>query len=152
MEIVRWLGEHGESLLSSLGIVGGLAFTGVGLHRDSRARRIENLISLTQQHREIWAQVLDAPALARVAEPLRDIRKEPATERERLFLQSLVLYLGTVHRAVQLDELLKPHGMEQDIRDFFTRPLPHMFWLEIRRYQDPDFSDFVERNLNAISS
>ena len=147
MEITRWLVQHVGSLLESVGIIGGLIFTGVGLHRDSKARRIENMINLTQQHRDIWTQVMDEPELMRVQEAGRDIEKESPTIRERLFVRSLILHLSTVYRAVKLDELLKPHGMERNIRQFFVLPLPRAVWHEIRAYQDPDFVAFVEAQL-----
>lgn len=147
MEVTNWLIHHGESLLESVGIIGGLIFTGVGLHRDSKARRIENMISLTQQHRDIWRQAMEAPELMRVQEESRDIVKEPLTSRERLFVRALILHLSTVYRAVKLDELLKPHGMERNIRQFFTLPIPRTVWSEISPYQDPDFVLFVEEQL-----
>ncbi|MBK8092220.1 MAG: hypothetical protein IPK32_09660 [Verrucomicrobiaceae bacterium] len=147
MEVARWLVHHGESLLESIGIIGGLIFTGIGLHRDSKARRIENMISLTQQHRDIWSRVMDAPELAGVQEAGRDLVKEPPTDRERLFMRSLILHLSTVYRAVKMDELLKPHGMERNVCVFFSAPLPLRVWTEIREFQDPDFVVFVEKQL-----
>lgn len=147
MEVVRWLTEHGGSVLEGVGIVGGLIFTGVGLHRDSKARRIGNLIGLTQQQRDIWNRAMEEPELIRVQAAERDIMKEPPTTREKLFVRSLVIYLATVHRAVRLDELLRPHGMERDIREFFSKPLPRDVWNDLRPYQDPDFVAFVEAQL-----
>lgn len=147
MEVTRWLVHHGESLLESVGIIGGLIFTGIGLHRDSKARRIENMISLTQQHRDIWRQAMESPELIRVQEQGRDLEKEPLTERERLFVRSLILHLSTVYRAVKLDELLKPHGMERNIRQFFAAPAAWAVWSGLKDYQDPDLVAFVERLL-----
>ena len=147
MEVTRWLVHHSESLLESIGIIGGLIFTGVGLHRDSKARRIGNLIGLTQQQRDIWNRAMEEPELIRVQAAERDVVKEPPTTREKLFVRSLVIYLATVHRAVRLDELLRPHGMERDIRDFFSSPLPRVVWNDLRPYQDPDFVKFVEEQL-----
>lgn len=147
MEVTHWLVQHGESLLESVGIIGGLIFTGVGLHRDSKARRIENMISLTQQHRDIWKQAMETPELMRVQEATRDISKEPPTTCERLFVRSLILHLSTVYRAVKLDELLRPHGMERDIRHFLSASVPRVVWNKIRAYQDRDFVAFVESQL-----
>lgn len=147
MEVTRWLVNHGASLLEAVGIIGGLIFTGVSLHRDSKARRIGNLIGLTQQQRDIWNRAMEDPELVKVQEPQRDIMKEPPTTREKLFVRSLVIYLATVHRAVRLDELLRPHGMERDIREFISKPLPRDVWNELRPYQDPDFVEFVEQQI-----
>jgi len=48
---------------------------------------------------------------------------------------------------VKLDELLKPHGMERNIRQFFAAPAARTVWSGIKDYQDPDFVAFVERQI-----
>lgn len=145
MEITRWLMQHGHSLLESAGIIGGLIFTGVGLHRDSKARRIENMISLVAQHRDLWRQASGDAKIAAIFDSQRDALRVPPTPAERDFLCSVILYLSTVYRAVKLDELLRPAGMEKDIRDFFSLPIPRDVWRDLRAYQDPDFVAFVEQ-------
>ncbi len=58
-------------------------------------------------------------------------------------LITVIPYLGTVYRAVKLDELLRPYGMDKDVREFFARPVPRAVWDDLRAYQDPDFMQFV---------
>lgn len=149
MEITRWLVHHGESLLESIGIIGGLLFTGIALHRDSRARRVENLFTITQHHRELWRMGAENPSLARVLIPERDVLNEPPSPQERLFVRSLILHLGTVYRAIKLDEILQPQGLEGDVRSFFLKPVPRLVWGDEKRFQDHDFVVYVEEQING---
>jgi hypothetical protein len=61
MEVSSWLAQHWFDLLQTLGIIGGLTFTGYSLRQDERARRIGYLISIKQQYREIWEELYDRP-------------------------------------------------------------------------------------------
>ncbi len=148
MEVTRWLMQHGESLLEGIGIVGGLIFTGLGLHRDSRARRVENLLTITQHHRELWRSLDANGALARAFDGQRDALRDPPSQEERRFIRSAILHLGTVYRAIKLDEVLKPQGMDADIRAFFAKPIPHDVWNDEKRFQDKDFVAYIDRLLS----
>ncbi len=53
MGILRWLAENWFTLLNVIGIVGGLFFTGHSLRSETKTRRVANLLSLTQAHRDI---------------------------------------------------------------------------------------------------
>ncbi len=147
MEVTRWLVHHGESLLESVGIIGGLIFTGVALHRDSRARRIQNLLTLTQHHRELWRKAEESPELLRIFDRDRQVQTTPVTERERLFVRSLIMHLSAVFRAARLDEILRINGVEQDVRSFFSSPVPADVWRDVKRFQEDDFVRFVEKAL-----
>lgn len=65
MDFVPWLSLHWFTLLQSIGIVGGLLFTGVSLRIDTKVRRVSTLITITQQHRDIWTQLYRRPEMAR---------------------------------------------------------------------------------------
>ena len=75
----------------------------------------------------------------------RDALREPPSQQEKLFVRSLILHLGTVYRAIKLDEMLKPQGMDADIRSFFLKPVPKLVWSEEKLYQDHDFVIYVEK-------
>jgi hypothetical protein len=143
MEIVRIVLHHAESVLQSVGIIAGLFFTGFSLRSEARARRIGNLILLTQQHRDIWAQLYERPDLSRVLDPNANILSEPPTSEERLFVRFLILYLGTVYRAIRFDEILRPDGLTRDVKEFFALPIPKQIWSELEAYQDRDFVKFI---------
>ena len=145
MEIIHWFTNHGESLLQSAGIIGGLVFTGISLRSEAKARRISNLIALTQQHRDIWKQLYEQPELARVLNPSVDLKTDPVRREERLLVRFLILYLGAVYKATEFDELLRPDGMQKDVREFFALPIPTAVWQELKKFQDENLVLFIER-------
>ena len=54
MELYHWMDNHGFDLLEAVGIIASLTFTAVSFRRDDRSRRVGNLLTLTQSHREVW--------------------------------------------------------------------------------------------------
>src|SRR5258708_5149420 len=101
MGFLHWFGQNWFVLLQSLGIVGGLLFTAVSLRIDTKVRRVGNLISVTHEHRDIWTQLYQRPELWRVLEQNVDLRKEPLTNEEELFVNLLILHLVSVHEAIK---------------------------------------------------
>lgn len=148
MEILHWLLQHGQSAIETIGIIAGLIFTGTSLRSETKARRVGNLIALTAQHRDIWKQVYEHPELTRVSDPQANLKANPPSAGEALFVRFLILYLGTLYRSIRLDELLKPDGMERDVRDFFALPIPREVWRELKKFQDRDFVTFIDRIAN----
>jgi hypothetical protein len=82
----QWLAENWFNLFSSVGIIGGLWFTAVSLHSETKTRRVANLLSVTANHREIWKVFLNDKQLARIRDVSADTRKQPITEAERIFV------------------------------------------------------------------
>ena len=144
MASLSWLTDHWFDLLQSAGIVGGLAFTGFALRTDARSKRVQNLLTVTQNHRQIWEQLYSRPKLARVLEPLPDIVRHPITHEEQLFVKFLYLHLYTVYRAIRSDLYYTPKELAADVRALLSLPIPREVWMELRTSQDPDFVAFVE--------
>src|SRR5437762_1629442 len=99
MEVFQWGIKHCLDLLQSLGIVGGLLFTGISLKVDARVRRVQSLLKITEQHRNIWSRLYDNPELGRVTDSNADLEILPTTREEELFVQLLVLHLNSVYNA-----------------------------------------------------
>ena len=142
-----WLQENIAELLNAAGIVGGLLFTAFSFRVQARERRLSNLIALTQAHREIWARLYDEPDLSRIREKKVDLSNCPATEKEKLFLTSLILHLNCVYRAITLGMFPELEGLRRDIREFYSLPIPQAIWERLRPLQDRDFVAFVESTL-----
>jgi hypothetical protein len=144
MALLNWFAEHWFDFLQSLGIMGGLALTTVALRTDARAKRVQNLLIVTQNHREIWEQLYSRPKLARVLEPLPDISRHPITHEEQLFVKFLFLHLYAVYRAINSDLYYTPKELAADVRSLLSLPIPREVWMEIKSSQDSDFVAFVE--------
>ena len=69
-----WIAQNWFNILSSIGIIGSLLFTGISLRSETTTRRIGNLLLLTQSQRELWSELFSHPRLARVLEPKADVK------------------------------------------------------------------------------
>jgi hypothetical protein len=145
MEGLQWIGEHWFDLLQTVGIIGGLLFTAYTTRKDDRSRKIANLIAIKQQYREIWKELYDRPQLARVLEKWVDLEAQPTSLQEWLFVKLLILHLDAVHHAMKADMFVSLEGLQKDVKEFFSAPIPRAIWEKLKPFQDKDFVEFVER-------
>ncbi|HTB64170.1 MAG TPA: hypothetical protein VK737_11360 [Opitutales bacterium] len=144
MFLLSWLAIHWFDLLQTVGIVGGLFFAGLSLHKDTDAQRVANLLNLTGQHRDIWKMLFEEPKLSRVLEPKIDLAKNPMTGDESRFVGFLILHLNASFKAIKAGVLMKAEGLASDIQQFFDLPIPQSVWQKLRKFYDADFVAFVE--------
>jgi hypothetical protein len=141
----NWVQTHWLDTLQSLGIVAGLSFTGLSSFREHRSRRIQNLLSINSNHRQIWMQVFTHPQLFRVLSPKADVRRKPVTPTEGIFVNLIILHLTTVFAAMRSGLLKKPQGTDADLKEFFSLPIPRQVWQDTLKYRDKDTRRYVER-------
>jgi len=144
MGVLDWLSHNWFTLLQSLGIVGGLFFTGTALMIDARVRRVGNSFEITKQHREIWSHLFSKPSLARVLDASADVARQPITQEEELFVQMLLLHLANAHQASNARMVVAPQGLQADVAAFFSLPIPNAVWQTNQIFQDSEFVEFVE--------
>jgi hypothetical protein len=144
MGLLPWIAENWFVLLQSVGIVGSLLFTGLALRADANARRISNLLTITEGHRNLWLHFSRRPELARVIDKDADLQKEPVTEAEHTFVTLLILHLSSAFHAHDDSLRVNPDGLRKDIESFFSLPIPNAVWTDAVKFQDHDFVRFVE--------
>ena len=144
MGFLGWVEEHWFTLLQTLGIVGGLIFSGLGFRLDVKSRRISNLIALTAGHRDIWSEFYRRPELARVLNPNVNLQEAPITETERLFVTLIIVHLSCTYHALENALSVKPDALRQDIKGLFSLPIPRAVWENMKSLQDREFVKFVE--------
>jgi hypothetical protein len=144
MGFYSWLEQNWFTFLQSLGIIGGLLFTAISLQVDAKVRRVGNLITITQHHREIWTHIFTRPELVRVLDISADLNTKKVSTEEEWFVRLLILHLGSVYHAIKHGMFLKPQGLDADVRTFFSCPIPKAVWEKVRLFQDRDFVKFVE--------
>ena len=91
--MAQWFAENWFNLFSSAGIIGGLWFTAVSLHSETKTRRIANLLTLTANYREVWKEFFRSPELARVIDPSADVAKQPVTPAEEFFVNIVISHI-----------------------------------------------------------
>lgn len=139
-----WLSENWFTLLETGSIVGSLLFTAFSMRADTKTRRITNALAITQNHREIWAEVFDKPELSRVLDVTVDLDEMPLRREEQIFVNFVILHLNSVFDAMKHKLIIKPEGLHRDVGRFFTLPIPRAVWKKMKSLHEDDFIEFVE--------
>ena len=144
MQTLRWLAENWFTYLNAVGVVGGLFFTGYSLHSETKTRKIANLLTLAQSHRDVWKEALQEPKLHRVLAIKPDLHRSPVTREEEIFVTLVFQHLGIVVRTMKNELTINPEGLRRDVAEFLALPIPKTVWNRIKHVQDRDFVAFVE--------
>ncbi|MCI0562263.1 MAG: hypothetical protein MN733_27570 [Nitrososphaera sp.] len=144
MGVSRWLAQNWFSLLQSLAILAGLVFTGLSFRLSARTQQGTNLIAFKEEHRKLWTALYENRELKRVPRLSVDLRREPVTESERLFVKLLIAHLYTGHQLLNKRLLIRPVNLDKDVASFFSLPIPRAVWQKIKPLQDENFVKFVE--------
>jgi hypothetical protein len=144
MGFYHWLSQNWFALIQTGAMAGGLLLVGVAMLLEARARRVGNLIRLTEQHRELWERMYTDPQLARILNPHADLSRTPVTAEEELFVIFLILHLSSTYYAMRAGFFQKLRGLRKDIEQFFSLPIPRAVWLKVRDLQDEPFVRLVE--------
>jgi hypothetical protein len=150
---VQWF-----QLLQTIAIISSLLFTAYQLKRTIRNERVTHMLAVTQAHRDIWSKVYDHPELSRIRKSAVNLEVNPITEAERLFVSLLILHLSCVLELSAKGLIIPIEGMDEDIRQFFSRPIPQKVWSDISHLQNIRLVQLVENAIkrgelvNAMSS
>lgn len=139
------MGAHWFDFLQTASILVGFFTAAYTIRTDTKERKIGNLFSLTNAHREIWSRLYERKELSRVLAESVNLRKEPVTTEEELFVHTLILHLRAAFKARDLGMQFDDDAVAADIRQFFNRPIPRSVWEISKVFQDADFVSFVER-------
>jgi hypothetical protein len=143
MELLDWFVQNWFTFLQSVGIIAGLLFTGAAFKRDAKSRQVVNLIEITKQHREIWIELYSRPELVRILDAKADLQSAPITVEEELYVGLLILHLNAAYHAIKDGMAMKPDRLQEDIQQFFSRPLAQAVWERAKLFQDDDFVQWV---------
>jgi hypothetical protein len=145
MGLLIWISTRWFELLQTSGIIASLLFSAYAMRRDEQARQISNLAAFKQDYTQIWNRLYDRPELSRVLNRDVDLTRHPVSTAEWLFVKLLIVHLDSVHRAMRAGLFVPLEGLQVDIKDFFSAPIPKAVWHELRPLQDSQFVQFVER-------
>ena len=141
---LRWIAENWVTALNALGVVGGLIFTASSFRSETKTRRVANLLTITKNHRDIWADFYRNPELARVLDTRVDLRKQPVSRDEEIFVNLVILHLSSVFHALKDDLLINQEGLRRDVWAFFSLPIPSAVWERVKFVQNEAFVAYVE--------
>ncbi len=139
-----WFPHNFADLIGYVGIIAGLIFDGVSIQSQTKERRISNLLLMVQNHREIWSDYYEEPALWRILEKTADISKAPVTKGEEAFVTTVIQHIYGVFQAIKAGLTIKPERMCCDICNFISMPVVNAVWNKVKQFQDDDFVNFVQ--------
>ena len=140
-----WLTHNWFALVQTVAVTSGFLLVGIAFLLEARARRVQNLIQLTQQHRELWERMYSQPELTRILDPDADLAKTGVTAEEEMFVVFIILHLSSTYYAIRSGFFQKPHGLRKDIERFFSLPIPRAVWERVKILQDAPFVKFVDQ-------
>ena len=91
--------------------------------------------------------MFERPELARILERRVDLQADPISDAEENFVNLVILHLNASHYAFTQGLFKKPDGLGEDVRSFFSCPIPAAVWQKTRRFRDRKFAKFVEDHL-----
>jgi hypothetical protein len=140
----NWISNNWFNLASVVGIIASLLYTAVSLRSETKNRRIQSLLSLTESHRELWAKIFDHPKLARILEANADLSKQPIILEESIYVGLFIQHLASAYQALKGGIIIRQDGLCDDVKSFFSLPIPKAVWETAKRLQNEDFVNFVE--------
>lgn len=144
MGFASWASDNWFLLLQSLGIIGGLLFTASSLRSETKTRRVANLLTITQNHRELWSFLYHRPELKRVLDSRANPDQGSITIEEEIFVNLVILHLNSVFYARRSGLVFKLEGLRRDTVWFFSLPVPSAVWERTKLLQNDEFVAFVE--------
>ena len=117
------------------------------LLRDRRTRRIGDVLTLAQHHRDLWGDMHRRPELSRVTSSDPDLLACPITTAEEEYLHLVIMHFCTGFLLAREGSLITLSTLAVDAGSFLSLPLPRVVWEQTRHLRDPDFVCFVERAL-----
>lgn len=151
-DMEQWLAENWFNVLSAVGIVASLLFTGVSFRSETKTRRVANLLTVTSNYCEIWKQFLNQPKLSRVLDASANVQTHPVTREEEIFVNMLIQHINTAYYAMHDELLMKLEGSRRDIGQFFALPIPKAVWTKTKLLQNQDFAAFIDSSLEDSSA
>lgn len=112
--------EIGSAVAGGISLLVGIAT----YYSGKRGEKADFQFSVDESYERVWSKHNGNPALERVTLDSVDLRRSPVTLEEERFILLLLNHLTSTVKAIRLGKYEKPLGMEKDIEDFFSKPIP----------------------------
>jgi len=146
-DLFAWVKSNWFSITQTIGIVGGLFFTGMSCRQVAKAQEAQNLQAFAERHRSLWTEAHQRPELSRIFSYEADLLAAPVSIIEEEFLNVIFVHFEMGWRQAKSadQDALKP--LASDVRDFFSRPLPSAVWEKTKEDRNSKFVRFVKKAL-----
>ena len=145
-----WIVGNWFAFVQSLSILFTLLITLATLLRQLKQTKVSNSLLVTQHHRELWTLALTTNSLSRVFEENPNLIECPITEQERIFVNLLFLHMSATLKATKANAIHPIDGMEKDVRDVLSFPIPRQVWKQVKDFHDKSFVCFADQNSAGV--
>jgi hypothetical protein len=147
-----FLKEHWFQLLQTIGIIASILFTATQIRFQRKSQKVSNSLLVTQHHRDIWKAFISDEKFSRLFQNHIDLVSSPVTEPERMFMNLVFLHISAVLKAIRAKAIFPIEGLESDVGDMLSYPIPREVWREVADYQDVQLREFVNWAASKPSS
>ena len=123
--------------------------TASGAHRESKAREVENLLTISEHHRELWGEITQNRELDRIFESGADVLASPPTVLEEESLNQIFMHFQSTWRIAKVGGLITLKELGADVRGFFNLPLPRAVWEKTKTTRNQRFVKFVDCQIRS---
>ena len=152
-DLSSWAESNWFNLAQTAGLMGSLWITAAAATRDAKAREVENLLAISDHHRQLWTGISQRPELERIFKPNADVAGVPLKVAEEESINLAIVLYQTTWCIAKTGGMITLKELGADIRGFLALPLPHAVWEKTNSSRNPKFVRFVkramERNTNA---
>jgi hypothetical protein len=145
--IPSWVEVNWFNLIQTVGIMASLLLTAAAMVREAKAKEVENLLAITDHHRELWTGAYQRPELERVFQTNADVVKTPIKVAEEEFLNLVLVQYQMTWCIAKAGGIVTLKELATDMREFFSLPLPLAVWEKTKGDRNPQFVRFVEKSL-----
>ncbi len=138
--LLVWIESNWFNFVQTAGIVAGLVFTGIELRASLREKRVNGLLTLTANHRELWKEAFQREELSRVFSEAVDLVGRPVTVAETEFLNLVIVHFMTGFELAKGSSLVVLQDLTKDAADFFSLPIPKAIWTTTKHIRNRQFA------------
>jgi hypothetical protein len=135
------------NVIQTFGILGSLWLAVAVGRREAKAKESENLLTIAEQHEQLWSRAYARKDLERIFLADADL-SQPISIAEAEFLRLVVSHFQTIWLIARAGGLLTLHELALDAGEFFALPLPRAVWEKTKQTRNPKFVRFVDRALD----
>lgn len=146
-----WVEGNWFNVIQTTGVVGSLLMASAAAQREAKAREIENLLTISAHHRELWSGARHREELERVFRDNVPTQNSPVTVAEEEFLNLVVAHFQTSWRIAKVGGIITLKELASDVQGFFTLPLPAAVWEKTKKYRNRKFVKFVKKALEKAA-
>ena len=134
------------SLLQTVGIIAAFILSLIAFFKSGKGVKINASQQIAQYHRELWLEFCRNEKLSRIFKKQTDtFDLILVTDQERQFINLVFIHMGESFSATRKRFTYKIDGLDDDIADFLSYPIPQKVWQENSPYYDKSFVEYVNK-------